>query len=671
MQWIVGIDTVATGKNYTHRGTAAGIQAIKAIAKHFTSGTTKLSNTSSYTSVNTPASIEIISDVNQAEAGQMIAYIIRVTEPSGLVKTDVDVRNDGVDQQYDGDQSAALQTYTLTITSTHADIGTLDGTVTTTDRAGQKTSKPLPGVEILDNIPPYVVGVNATDTIAYNDTLNIVVSESVQGDISHAVSFTNLETQLEVPLQTTYNDATRIIQTIPQKNLLPGRQYRLGIKATDVTDANGNPLDGNHDGTGGDDYVQDFIVESYYNTDVLNLLGIGENQTASHALLPSLNITDWENVQYEVRIDAGDFEGIVENDSLKITGKNDYTGAASGAVIAKSQEGEVLGELAFNTEFTNIRNASATLTDPITSTPYEGIIIRVTNNSGVETARDTSGADGNFSVQVVGANSNIEFTSDRTIPLTYPIANNGNDDIQLYTFPGQPGIVYLHHKDYPLDVLLVTQDASINAPPSENDLTHITHWARGSFDYGHAWTFYRDVDWGKLIENVNEFNSRAAVMGKSYPLPDSSESGNVVWLDPVTQASQEAAILDSLRADPQIDIINWITKYAQPLNAWDGRPGSPNGPHEASSGFVVSPEDLNTMTFIGERWPFITGLHISANGVPGYEDTPWGQGVDAGGDRPYNNQMRNKSMILVRGHEALPAGTEARLSGFTYLTDQR
>jgi hypothetical protein len=55
-------------------------------------------------------------------------------------------------------------------------------------------------------------------------------------------------------------DRSTLSATLYFGRTLPDGNYRLTAFATDITDAAGNPLDGNADGTGGDNFTYDFYV---------------------------------------------------------------------------------------------------------------------------------------------------------------------------------------------------------------------------------------------------------------------------------------------------------------------------------------------------------------------------------------------------------------------------
>jgi hypothetical protein len=100
-------------------------------------------------------------------------------------------------------------------------------------------------------------------------TLNF--SETVSPSFTIAdVQLVNLTTTATVPtgqMNLSYSGTNPAIITFPGvtsntgiPTILPDGNYRLTLLATQITDSAGNQLDGNGNGTGGDNYVFDFFV---------------------------------------------------------------------------------------------------------------------------------------------------------------------------------------------------------------------------------------------------------------------------------------------------------------------------------------------------------------------------------------------------------------------------
>jgi hypothetical protein len=84
-------------------------------------------------------------------------------------------------------------------------------------------------------------------------------------DVSASLSTSDLQLQnLSVPGSMTvsgksYDSATNTATFTFTPAQLPSANFRATLLAAGITDATGNPLDGNGDGTGGDNYVYDFF----------------------------------------------------------------------------------------------------------------------------------------------------------------------------------------------------------------------------------------------------------------------------------------------------------------------------------------------------------------------------------------------------------------------------
>jgi titin len=121
------------------------------------------------------------------------------------------------------------------------------------------TSEFSPNVVVGDQLPP-TVSANFDVTLGPDHRVSFTFSENVNGSFGPAdVTLRNLTTGAVIPIHhTSYGLASNRADAFVS-GILPDGNYRVTLNAFGITDAAGNPLDGNADGSGGDDYTYDFF----------------------------------------------------------------------------------------------------------------------------------------------------------------------------------------------------------------------------------------------------------------------------------------------------------------------------------------------------------------------------------------------------------------------------
>lgn len=120
--------------------------------------------------------------------------------------------------------------------------------------------------EPIDDDPPQIIShipdfwetdVDASTVIQIHFTENMNI-DSVNASFSYTDSSTTWD---ESDGNVTWNTGKDVFTFEPTMNLFYGTSYYVNIDASVATDAFGNPLDGNGDGVGGDDYAWTFTTE--------------------------------------------------------------------------------------------------------------------------------------------------------------------------------------------------------------------------------------------------------------------------------------------------------------------------------------------------------------------------------------------------------------------------
>ncbi len=120
---------------------------------------------------------------------------------------------------------------------------------------------------VADGISPTVTA-GAFSQFSSDQQISITFSEDVGAtlDLSDVTLLNNTTSQIVASglMLLSYNPATRTaVITFPgyPNGILPTGQYTLTLSAAGITDSAGNPLDGNANGTGGDNYVLSFAYQ--------------------------------------------------------------------------------------------------------------------------------------------------------------------------------------------------------------------------------------------------------------------------------------------------------------------------------------------------------------------------------------------------------------------------
>jgi hypothetical protein len=109
----------------------------------------------------------------------------------------------------------------------------------------------------VDTTPPRVVGSTFNYQLA-QQSIVLNFSENVQAPGLSDMTLTNLTTGTQVNPSAVQYDPVAQTETILLDGHVPDGNYRLSVLANAVKDMAGNALDGNSDGTGGDDFVFSF-----------------------------------------------------------------------------------------------------------------------------------------------------------------------------------------------------------------------------------------------------------------------------------------------------------------------------------------------------------------------------------------------------------------------------
>jgi hypothetical protein len=110
-----------------------------------------------------------------------------------------------------------------------------------------------------DITPPFVI---STEPTQGEERVRISI-RSIRILFSETMNLTSLVTALNITpsFAYTYHLSGNSIFIQPLEDLKPGATYNVRINGSVAKDSSGNLLDGNHDGTGGDDFVLEFTTE--------------------------------------------------------------------------------------------------------------------------------------------------------------------------------------------------------------------------------------------------------------------------------------------------------------------------------------------------------------------------------------------------------------------------
>jgi parallel beta-helix repeat protein len=252
------------------------------------------------TAVVTPTNVVVKGSLNSAPGSYYIdVYANPIGDPSGHGEGKIYLGSTTVTV---GPSMTGLWSQSFTTTIVHPGY-VLSATATS---AVNNTSEFSQNAVVADAIPPTVTLAAFPYLQGPVQRLNFQFSENVFASMTlDDFTITNLNTGAVVPLSGLgYNTLTNT--AVPfLGGILPDGNYRATLHAAGITDAAGNPLDGNGDGAPGDDYSFDFF---FLNGDANRDRTVGFADLVTLAQHYGTTDGDWSHgdFNYDGRIDFND-----------------------------------------------------------------------------------------------------------------------------------------------------------------------------------------------------------------------------------------------------------------------------------------------------------------------------------------------------------------------------
>jgi hypothetical protein len=197
--------------------------------------------------------------------------------------------------------------------------------------ATRNTSEFSPALVAADGVPPTVIAANFPYNLGPNHRVTFQFSENVGASLAPSdFTVVNRRTGATIPVTAVSFDAATNTATAFFGGILPDGDYRATLNASGITDAAGNPLDGNADGTAGDNFTYDFF---FLNADGDRNRMVDFNDLVRLAQSYTMSGIIWEkgDFNYDGRVDFNDLVIIAQryNTTLPVPGAPVSTGTAA------------------------------------------------------------------------------------------------------------------------------------------------------------------------------------------------------------------------------------------------------------------------------------------------------------------------------------------------------